>query len=146
MITENQRTDVVAQARTWLGTPWHHMGDVQGAGVDCLMLLVRVYSACKLIPADVDPRPYAQDWHMHRAEEMYLAGVGQYSQATDTPLPGDVAMFQFGRCVAHAAIVVEWPLIIHAFRDQRAVVLSDVSVSDYLSRRLRGFFTVMGAH
>ena len=144
-MSPEQRAAVVTEARTWLGTPWHHMGDVRGVGVDCVMLLVRVFYACGLVPLDADPRPYAQDWHLHRSEEMYMAGINQYTEPTDSPQPGDIAMFQFGRCVAHAAIVVEWPLVIHAYMNHGAVVLSDVSTSQQLQSRLRGFFTMKGA-
>ena len=32
-----------------------------------------------------------------------------------TPEPGDVAVFKFGRCYAHGAIVTEWPMLIHSW-------------------------------
>jgi cell wall-associated NlpC family hydrolase len=31
------RAAVVAEARSWLGTPFHHQGRVKAAGVDCAM-------------------------------------------------------------------------------------------------------------
>jgi cell wall-associated NlpC family hydrolase len=41
-VSEDERAAVVAEARTWIKTPWRHMADIKGAGVDCAMLLVRV--------------------------------------------------------------------------------------------------------
>jgi NlpC/P60 family putative phage cell wall peptidase len=33
---------IVTQARTWLGTPFHHQGRLKGKGCDCLGLIVGV--------------------------------------------------------------------------------------------------------
>jgi hypothetical protein len=41
-----KRVAVTREAETWLGTPYHHMGRVKGAGTDCLMMLAEVYEAC----------------------------------------------------------------------------------------------------
>ena len=142
-MTPAKQTEVVAEAMTWLQTPYHHHGDVKGAGVDCAMILVRVYHTCGLIP-QIEPRPYPPDWHLHRDAERYLGWVAQYADPVTTPEPGDIAMFQFGRCVAHAAIVIEWPLVLHAFMQHREVVLSDVSTNDDFSERLRGFYRLRG--
>ena len=65
------RAAVVAEARSWIGTPYHHAADVKGHGVDCAMLLVRVYCDLGLIEP-FDPRPYTRDWFLHRSEERYL--------------------------------------------------------------------------
>ena len=43
MMTESQRAEVVRVARSFIGTPYHHMGRVKGAGVDCATLLAEVY-------------------------------------------------------------------------------------------------------
>ena len=142
-MTPEKQAEIVAEAKTWLQTPYHHHGDVKGAGVDCAMILVRVYHACGLIP-EIDPRPYPPDWHLHRDAERYLGWVEQYADPVETPEAGDIAMFQFGRCVAHAAIVIEWPLVLHAYMQQREVVLSDVSTNSDFSDRLRGFYRLRG--
>lgn len=136
------RDKIVAAARGWLNTPFHHQGRVKGVGVDCLQLLVAVYQEAGLLPADVDPGNYARDWHMHHDEERYLFGVGQYAKPTETPRPGDVALFKFGRCVSHAAIVIDWPMVIHAYFGQ-GVVEADAVNGAELSGRLHGFFTVV---
>lgn len=134
---------VVQEANKWLRTPYHHQADVLGAGVDCAMLLIRVYHACGLIP-DIDPRPYAPDWHLHRSEEVYLNSILKYADPVQEPLPGDIAAFKFGRCVSHCGIVVEWPVIIHAFRDERKVVYTDVSRSSRLQEHFIGWYRVRG--
>jgi cell wall-associated NlpC family hydrolase len=45
-----QRATVVAEARSWIRTPYHNCADVKGAGVDCGMLLVRVFVDTGLMP------------------------------------------------------------------------------------------------
>jgi cell wall-associated NlpC family hydrolase len=112
---DHGRAAVVAAARTWLGTPYHHMGRVKGAGVDCLMLLAEVYAAAGIVPHISIPF-YPPDWNLHRDAERYLEGVIHYAhEVAGPPEPGDVALFKFGRCFAHGAIVVAWPALIHAF-------------------------------
>lgn len=111
---EEARAAICAEARTWLGTPYHHMARVKGAGVDCLQILIGVYSAVGLIEA-VDPGYYPNDWMLHRNEERYLAGVLQHATSTTTPQVGDVALYRFGRTFSHAAILLGTNLAIHSF-------------------------------
>lgn len=122
------RDQVIAEARTWLRTPWRHMGDIKGpaGGVDCLMLLARVFGAVGAVPADVEPRPYPIDWHLHRTEERYRDGLLAWCDELPegaTPEPSDIVLYRVGRCFAHGALVVEWPgTIIHAFRGEGVVI------------------------
>lgn len=141
-MTPQDRQNVVSEAITWLNTPYHHQAALKGVGVDCVMLMIEVYRKCGLVSVDVDPRPYAHDWHMHRSEEVYLGGVELLAAPVDVPQPGDIALFQFGRCVSHGAIVTQWPMVIHAYIEHGAVVLTDISKSAALTSRLRGFFSL----
>jgi hypothetical protein len=77
------------------------------------MLPAEVYSAAGVIPR-LDVEHYPIDWHLHRDEERYLRYVEQYAHLTSTPLSGDLAVYRWGRCFAHGAIVLEWPRIVHA--------------------------------
>lgn len=137
------RRAIEAEARTWLGTPYHHQGAIRGAGVDCAMLLIEVYYACGLIPR-IDPRPYPPDWHLHRDDERYLGWVARYARPVEAPQSGDVALYRFGRCVSHGAIVLTWPLVIHAHMREGAVVIADATRNADLTKpgRSAGFFTL----
>ena len=42
-LVAGSRNRVCRIARSWLGTPYHHMGRVKGAGVDCAMFPLEVY-------------------------------------------------------------------------------------------------------
>lgn len=131
---EAARAAVVAEARTWLRTPYHHQGRVKGVGVDCAMILCDVYHKAGLIPF-IDPRPYPPDWHLHRGEERYLGWVEQYAVRVERPEPGDIAVWRFGRCFAHGAIVEAWPYVIHALKIEGEVTQTDVSNHPDLSIR-----------
>ena len=140
----SRREIVVAEALTWKGTPWHHRARVKGCGVDCAQILAAVYEAAGLVPA-LDLGEYPQDWHLHNDRPRFLEILAQYADPLpegSLVLPGDIAMFKFGRHAAHGSIVIAWPLIIHAYRDERAVVLSDVAASPALTERLDGIWRV----
>ncbi len=134
-----RRATVVTEARRWLGTPFHHQGRVKGAGVDCAMLLAEVYERCDLV-GHVDPGHYPPDWHMHRDAERYLDKLlAHASEFAGPPLPGDVAVFRFGRTYSHGAIVVAWPLLIHAYWAAGKVVWGDATLYPLAGREARFF-------
>lgn len=111
---KSERALVIAEAQKWLGTPYHSNGAVLGAGIDCGMLLVRVYCDTGMVPK-FDPRPYPAQWALHQSAEIYLGIVQRLAKEFDgPPLPGDIVLFKFGRCWAHGAIVYDWPEIIHS--------------------------------
>lgn len=137
--TEAIRAAVVAEAETWLGTPFHHQGRVKGAGVDCAMLLAEVYERCGLI-APVDPGYYPPDWHLHRDAERYLDRLLLYARELEQPpLPGDACVFRFGRTFSHGAIVTAWPRLIHAYWAAGRVVWGDALRYPLAGRDVRFF-------
>lgn len=127
-MTPTQREAVWAEALTWLHTPYHHHGRIKGAegGVDCLMYLAEVFERCGVIE-HVDPGYYPVDWHLHRSDELYAHGLFKYcaliDHATAKPQMGDVALFKFGRCYSHGAIVGPDGLLLHSYLG-RGVILS----------------------
>jgi cell wall-associated NlpC family hydrolase len=136
------RADVVNTARSWLRTPYHHKARIKGAGVDCGQILIAVFSEASLIE-DFDPGEYPQDWMLHRSEEKYLQTVERYAQKKSfTPMPGDIALFQFGRCISHGAIVTEWPHVIHAYKPAGMVVEENIESNPDLLNRFSGLWTV----
>lgn len=118
----NWRNEVIAEARTWKGTPYQHRGRVKGVGVDCGGLLYCVYSPyTQLKPF---PKGYAQDWALHQDKEIYLDYIKPYTVEVSTPRIGGMALFKVGRCWSHAAIVTEKRTFIHAWgRTQEGCVI-----------------------
>lgn len=136
----NTRERIVAEAERWLRTPYHHMADVLGVGVDCAMLPVRVFCDLGLLPT-FDPRPYPHDWMLHRSEERYLSFITPRARQVETPQPGDLALFRFGRCAAHAGIVCEHGYMIHAHLPAGRVCRAEIA--PYLPR-LHSYWSVIG--
>ena len=133
-----RRAAVVKEAQSWIGTPFHHAARVKGAGIDCLMLLAEVYERAGAAP-HIEPPFYVPDWHMHRDAERYLEGlVGYAGEIPGPPLPGDIALFRFGRIFSHGAIVTEWPRLIHAYWAQ-GVVWGDSGLKPLKGREVRFF-------
>jgi cell wall-associated NlpC family hydrolase len=60
------------------------------------------------------------------------------------PLPGDLALYRYGRTISHGAIVTCWPQIIHAHLDSGCVVLDDGEANAELERRFVGFWSFWG--
>lgn len=138
-----QRTSVVAEARAWLGTPYHHAARVRGAGVDCAMLLAAIYEDAGVIPSVAFER-YSMDWMLHRDTERLLDVVTRYSRdVSEQTGPGDLIIYRYGRAYAHGAIVVDWPMIIHAV--QRSGVILDDADAAQLAGRDRRIFTLWGS-
>lgn len=135
------RDKVVEIAKSWLRTPYHHRAKLKGHGVDCGQILIAVFSEAGLI-SDFDTGEYPQDWMLHRDEERYLKSVEKYAHRVEVPKPGDIALFKFGRCVSHAAIVVEWPIVIHSYKIAGMVTYDDVTANKNLENRLVGFWSV----
>ncbi|MBV8133674.1 MAG: hydrolase [Alphaproteobacteria bacterium] len=137
-MTDPRRLLVIEEARGWLGTPYHHMGRVKGAGTDCLMMLAEIYEAADVVP-EIEVPFYSPDWHLHRDAERYLEGMMQYAcEIEGPPQPGDIALFKFGRCFAHGAIVIEWPRVIHAWYNA-GVLYADATQPQLTGRPVRFF-------
>lgn len=110
-----EREMVVAAAERWRGTPYQHAQRCHGAGIDCINLLCAAYGEAGLI-RHIELPYYPADWMLHRNQELILTGLlEQNMRQVEQPLPGDIALFRFGRCYSHGTIVVDWPRVIHAF-------------------------------
>lgn len=134
------RARIVAEAMSWLGTPFHTGAQVKGAGVDCANLLSGVYQAVGLIPKGMPLPSYSASWFLHQADNRFLDELEKYAHCVPSPEPGDVAMFRFGRAVSHGGIIVSWPTIIHARGDSN-VLLQDVGRSANLASRVAGYWS-----
>lgn len=118
------RDDVVREALTWEGTPFHDCSGIRGAGCDCAHLLIRTFSAVGLIE-DFDPA-YKPQWFLHRDEPLFLHALkaqGARLIHFENIAAGDVLMYKFGRHAAHGAIVIDANTIIHAYKPAGCVGL-----------------------
>jgi len=135
------RQAIIAAALGWKGTPFHHEAMVKGAGVDCGMLLIAVYREAGLIP-DFPVAHYSYQWHLHRSRELYLEYLRQFGREIPEAEqgPGDVVIWKLGRVFSHAAIIIEWPHVIHAVNGP-GVVFENVDCALRLRGPERKFFS-----
>jgi cell wall-associated NlpC family hydrolase len=113
-LPQDTREAMVADARRWIKTPYHHKGRKFGVGVDCGGLIYEVYNKF-LGPLRPFPSDYPPDWTLHRGDEIYLNFLREYMVQVSQPALGGLTMWRFGRCFGHGTIVSgpnEW---IHAW-------------------------------
>lgn len=110
---------IVTEARSWVGTPFHHQGRVKGAGVDCIGLAIMVGKACGKVPPGYDFNGY------HRTPTgSTLVDVMRASGFVDEvrePAPGDILVFRFDADPQHVAILSDTNTLIHAYAHARKV-------------------------
>jgi len=131
---------VVAAARQWIGTPYHHQGSVRGIGADCLGLVRGVWREIYGREAE-SPPPYSRDWAETGGEEAMLAAAARHLMAIDhrEAGAGDVVVFRMraGSVAKHAAILSSPTMMIHAMEGGPAC---EVALSNWWRRRIAGAF------
>lgn len=118
MTEDEERKAFVEEALTWKGTPHVDNARVKGAGVDCATYIAEVSIARGLVPADIKIPAYSPQWHLHRNEEKYINELMKWTHeiTKDEARAGDIAVWKFGRCFAHGAIIIDYPRIIHCVK------------------------------
>lgn len=112
---------ILAEARSWIGTPYQHQASVKGAGADCLGLLRGIWRAlCGEEPEQIPP--YTADWAEPSHEEVLFAGAQRLlcRKGITEAAPGDVLLFRMrdGGIAKHLGIqsvIAAHPKFIHAY-------------------------------
>lgn len=146
MTEQEQRQAVIAEARSWMGTPFHHMARVKGlrGGVDCGQILAAVYETVGQIP-HVETDSYSMQHALNSDDEWYIRYLERFS--TEIPesqvKPGDIVIYKCGKCYSHAGIIVEpWPgNIIHAVNGAGVIVSHGTHEGFLRKHPQRRFFT-----
>lgn len=112
------RTEIIAEARSWLGTPYLHQASVKQAGCDCLGLVRGIWRAFY----GAEPRaiePYTPDWAERFGRETLVEAARESLTEIDqsTAQPGDVIIFRMApdAPAKHCAILSAPDRIIHAY-------------------------------
>jgi NlpC/P60 family putative phage cell wall peptidase len=135
------REAVVAEARSWIGTPYRHQASCKGSGCDCLGLLRGVWRA--LYGAEPEQVPaYQPDWTA-AGEGESLAEAGRrwlQEQPLGAERPGDVLLFRWrvGLPARHVGILSGPGRMIHAY--ERIGVVESPLVPAW-SRRISHVFS-----
>lgn len=138
------RSHIIAEARSWIGTPYQHQASLKGTGCDCLGLIRGVWRALYGEEPERAP-PYARDWaEVATSEPLAEAGFRHLVPVDVTDVtPGDVLLFRWraGMVAKHAAIATTHDSMIHA-HDGAAV--AEVALAPWWRRRLAYVFRFPG--
>lgn len=108
---------ILAEARSWVGTPYVPRALIKGVGVDCGGLLYKVYEPV-FGPFAPFPQNYSADWALHGDRELYLDWIAPFTKQISRPIVGGFSVYHYGTKYAHGAIYTgEW--YIHAWGRQR---------------------------
>lgn len=137
LMTESSlREAIVAECRSWVGTPYVLGACVKGAGVDCVSLLYGVMVGAKVI----EPQTigiFSQDWYCHTTEDTYLIRVMRHARKLLEDLSYPKLAIQPG-CIClirtsdshfhnHGVVVLDWPMAVHAVPP----CVEEINVSSY---------------
>ncbi len=133
---------VVAEARTWIGTPYRHQASCKGAGADCLGLVRGVWRAVYGREPEVPPA-YTADWAEPSCEEVLLSAALRHlrPRVARRPDVGDVILFRMrdGSVAKHLGIAtsVDPALFVHAYSGHGVV---ESPLSEPWARRIAAVF------
>lgn len=108
----------LAEARLWLGTPFHHQASARGIGTDCLGLIRGIWRALYGTEPETVPA-YAPDWAEATGRETLLDAARR--PLVEIPKaearPGDVLLFRLkpNGPVRHCGILSVGDQMIHAW-------------------------------
>jgi NlpC/P60 family putative phage cell wall peptidase len=119
--------NAVAEARTWIGTPYLHQASVKGAGTDCLGLLRGVWRSVMGAEPETVPR-YTDDWAEPAREELLLHAAERWlvrKTLADAEV-GDVLLFRMreGSVAKHLGLqsmIGDEAAFIHAYTNHGVV-------------------------
>jgi NlpC/P60 family putative phage cell wall peptidase len=116
---------IVAEALSWVGTPYRHQGARKGVGCDCLGLLIGVWRAIYRVPPE-EPGPYAADWAEAGGGDRFLEAARRHCREKPVAAAdaGDLVLFRWrGHLPAkHAAILISPDRFVHAYEGSAVVV------------------------
>lgn len=134
--------DIVNEARTWLGTPFHHQGRVKGAGVDCVGVpgeSARAKGCAVMYPTAYSRLPDGITLEAELDRQMHIVWQRGMGDPLDALQPADVLLFRMPKLPRHvglyAGVVGGEPRFIHATSDAGRVV--EVNLDAYWLRALR---------
>jgi NlpC/P60 family putative phage cell wall peptidase len=108
------RPHIIALARDWLGTPYHHQASLKGVGCDCIGLVRGIYRELTGAEAPEALPAYTRDWAEAQGRETLIEAARRH--LVEIPRfearPGDVLIFRWrrGSLAKHCAILSALPL------------------------------------
>ena len=138
------RTRIIALARDWLGTPYHHQASLRGVGTDCVGFVRGIYRELHGMEAEALPA-YTRDWAEGSGRETLLEAARRHlvEIAPFDARPGDVLVFRWRRntLAKHCAIFSAPTAMIHALE---GAPVTEVALTPWWRRHIAGAFAFPG--
>ncbi|HLX83818.1 MAG TPA: NlpC/P60 family protein [Terriglobales bacterium] len=149
MLYVKQRDEIVKEAWEWLNTPYRGWSRMKHCGADCIGFVAGVFqNTGHLTAQEADasiPKDYSLQIGQHQADTEYIDGLALFMREIREHEvgAGDVVMFKManGHAFAHSAIVVKWPLVLHAVA-HGGVKAADAFKHPLLIGAARRYFTL----
>ncbi len=112
------KQQIVAQARTWLGTKYHHQGRLKkskagAGGVDCIGLIIGVIDELGLQDGEGNPlsRHDEFNYSMYPERGRLVSAIQQHLREVpeEKMTQGDVLLFRTFRDPQHVGLLTEYP-------------------------------------
>lgn len=137
--------NIIDQARTWMGTPFHHQARLKGKGCDCLGLIVGVVDELGLKDKNgVALAAYDEVTYSREPDGKYLTEklTGLLDEVPISEArAGDMALFKVRENPQHLAILTDYEGtlgMIHCFAQARRVVEHRLD-DDWQARMIKVF-------
>jgi NlpC/P60 family putative phage cell wall peptidase len=128
------RTDIVAAARTWAETPFHHQARLKGVGCDCIGLVIGVARELGLVMPEFDIAGYPRvpdGTTLMATARLHMAEISREAMQ-----PGDVVVVSFDRDPQHFGILGDYRhgglSIIHGASNPGRVIETRLMFSEHM--------------
>ena len=134
------RDDIVAEARTWLGTPWQHQGRLKGVGTDCAGVVLGVGVAVGAVSSkDAQVTGYGRQpdpVKMKGALDFLFDRVPKSDMKA-----GDIPWLRAQDKAQHLGIVTERRTLIHAVNYQ---VVQELPIESLVKQKIMAVYRYRG--
>lgn len=116
MVEEQKgREIIIATAKSYLRTAYHHQARRRSVGVDCATLILECAIEAGIVPKDEKLPHYPFQWCMNGDRESLIEFIRRFCpEFPGPPKPASIVVWKMGRTFSHGAIVLDWPTCIHA--------------------------------
>ncbi len=136
------RPAIIAAARTWIGTPYHHQASTRQVGCDCLGFVRGLYR--DLYGHEPEPPPaYTRDWAEASGRETLIDAAQRHLRAIplDAASAGDLLIFRWRRTTPakHIGLMSSPTHMIHA---QEGASVQEVLLAPWWQRHRAAAFAL----
>jgi NlpC/P60 family putative phage cell wall peptidase len=139
----NASNFIVAEARSWIGTPYRHQASVKSVGCDCLGLVRGIWRALHGREPEAMPG-YTPDWAEASGTETLAEAAGRHMAKVDIAdaASGDLVLFRWRANVPakHCGILVADGFAARFIHAQQGAAVTEATLSPWWRRRMAFVF------